>query len=177
LKADASLIAHASLVARFEGGGWRGALLRGPSGAGKSGLALAAMAGGWRLVADDRTLLWASGGRLFGAAPDRLQGLVEARGLGVLTVPTLRMAEVAVVVDLTSSPGGVERVPDATEAVLAGVKVRAVTLFPQESSAVAKLALALQAAALGARAEEAYQARSHGRGRSAPGVAGTSQEE
>ena len=51
-------------------GGWRGALIEGPSGAGKSDLALRALDAGFRLVADDRVVVWTSGGRLFGRAPD-----------------------------------------------------------------------------------------------------------
>ena len=67
------------------GGGWRGALLRGPSGAGKSepGAAARCLPVG-RLVADDRTLVWSSAGRLYGRAPAALAGLVEVRGVGVL---------------------------------------------------------------------------------------------
>lgn len=161
MTAGPELIVHATLVAHFRSGAWRGALLRGPSGSGKSGLALAAMASGWRLVADDRVQVWASGGRLFGKAPERLEGLVEARGLGVLATPHLPLSEIVVVIDLAAAPGGIERLPELQTTEMAGLRLPRAALFPQESSAVAKLALALEAAPLGARAEEAYQARSH----------------
>jgi serine kinase of HPr protein (carbohydrate metabolism regulator) len=138
---------------------------------------LRALAAGWRLVADDRVVVWASGGRLFGRAPSTLSGLIEARGLGVLPASPLAWAEIAVVVDLAASPGEPERIPEPAFIELGGVRLRRIGLWALESSAVAKLALALQAAPLGAGLEEAYQAPSHGRGRSARGEAGASHEE
>ncbi|OYX32701.1 MAG: hypothetical protein B7Y99_08185 [Caulobacterales bacterium 32-69-10] len=168
---------HATAIALYRGGTWCAALLQGPSGAGKSDLALRAMAAGWRLVADDRVVAWASGGRLFGRAPATLSGLVEARGLGVLTAPPLGLAQIVLAVELIGSPDAVERAPEPAQVEIHGVRLRHIKLFPQESSAVAKLALALQAAPLGAGAEEAYQTRSHGRGQSAHRVVGASHEE
>jgi serine kinase of HPr protein (carbohydrate metabolism regulator) len=137
------------VVARWQGGAWRGALLRGPSGSGKSDLALRALSAGWRLVADDRVIAWASGGRLFARSPDRLHGLVEARGLGVKTVGALDWAEVALVVDLAISPAQPERVPEPVLAEIQGVRLPLIILVAAEASAPAKLALALQAATLG----------------------------
>ena len=65
-------------------------LIEGPSGSGKSDLALRAIEIGFRLVADDRTLVWASGGALYGRAPAPLGGLIEVRGVGVLAGPRPR---------------------------------------------------------------------------------------
>ena len=59
-------------------------LIEGASGSGKSDLALRCLPLGFRLVSDDRTRLWVSEGRLFGAAPEPIAGLIEARGLGVM---------------------------------------------------------------------------------------------
>jgi serine kinase of HPr protein (carbohydrate metabolism regulator) len=81
------MIRHAGLIAHRVAGTWRGALVEGPSGVGKSDLALRALDQGFVLVADDRTLVFVSGGELYGRAPDALAGLVEARGLGVLPQP------------------------------------------------------------------------------------------
>ncbi|HTI67027.1 MAG TPA: HPr kinase/phosphatase C-terminal domain-containing protein [Caulobacteraceae bacterium] len=170
-------ILHATAVARWSRGAWSAALLRGPSGAGKSDLALSAMAAGWRLVADDRVMVWASGGRLWGRAPARLAGLVEARGLGVLPAPSLDWAEIALVVDLSASTEALERIPPADWVAVAGVRLRRIDFYPRESSALAKLEFALQAAPLGDDEEPAYQARSHGRGRQRPPLAGASHEE
>ena len=164
-------------MAFWSEGGWRAALLRGPSGAGKSDLALRAMAMGARLVCDDRTVAWASGGRLFARAPSALAGMIEARGVGIVAAPALALAEVTLVVDLTASPAAVERLPDPAWAEVAGLKVRRISLFALEPSAPAKLALALQSATLGAATEPAYQAQSADEAR-APGVeSGASQEE
>jgi serine kinase of HPr protein (carbohydrate metabolism regulator) len=137
-------------VALWTRGQWRAALLRGPSGRGKSDLALRALAAGWRLVADDRVVLWASGGRLHGRPHARLAGLAEARGLGVVPVPALDWAEIGLVADLAASAEALERIPQPDTVELAGVGVRRIDLYAIESSALAKLTLALEEAALGA---------------------------
>lgn len=87
---------HASAVA-VEG---RGLLILGPSGAGKSSLALALMAQGALLVADDRVLLDARDGRLIVACPLPLAGRIEARGVGILSAAATGPVPVAQVVDL-----------------------------------------------------------------------------
>lgn len=87
---------HASAVA-VEG---RGLLILGPSGAGKSSLALALMAQGALLVADDRVLLDARDGRLIVACPPPLAGRIEARGVGILSAAAAGPVPVAQVVDL-----------------------------------------------------------------------------
>lgn len=87
---------HASAVA-VEG---RGLLILGPSGAGKSSLALALMAQGALLVADDRVLLDARDGRLIAACPPPLAGRIEARGVGILSAAAAGPVPVAQVVDL-----------------------------------------------------------------------------
>jgi len=87
---------HASAVA-VEG---RGLLILGPSGAGKSSLALALMAQGALLVADDRVLLDARDGRLIAACPLPLAGRIEARGMGILSAAAAGPVPVAQVVDL-----------------------------------------------------------------------------
>lgn len=130
------MIVHAGLVARRAGGLWRGALIEGPSGAGKSDLALRLLALGWRLVADDRVLLWSSGGRLYGRAPDPLHGLLEVRGLGVLSEPASPFAEVALLATAVSEP---ERCPDPSARVLADVTLPVVALNLLEPSAAPKL--------------------------------------
>jgi len=135
------VIRHAGLIAQRIGGRWQGVLIEGPSGAGKSDLALRALDQGFRLVADDRVLVWASQGRLYGRAPGSLSGLIEVRGVDVLTVEPLALSEIALVVRL----GTPERIPEpATETIL-GVAAPLLAVNPFESSAPAKLSRALTA--------------------------------
>lgn len=135
------MIRHAGLVARRIGGLWRGVLIEGPSGSGKSDLALRALDQGFRLVADDRVLTWASDGRLWGRAPDALRGLIEVRGVDVITVEPLAFCEIAGLVRLEAP----ERIPDpATETIL-GIPIPLLAVAPFETSAPAKLSRAMQA--------------------------------
>jgi hypothetical protein len=136
------VIVHAGLIARRgPRGDWRGVLVEGPSGAGKSDLMLRALDQGFRLVADDRVLLWTSAGRLFGRAPDSLAGLIEVRGVDVVRLSALPLAEVALVV----RAGPPERIPDPARADILGLQVPLVVLALGEPSAPAKLRHALAA--------------------------------
>lgn len=133
------MIIHAGLVARRAVGRWRGALIEGPSGSGKSDFALRLMKEGWRLVADDRVMLWASGGRLYGRAPDTLHGLIEARGVDIFKVPAVSVSEVALSVRHTDDP---ERLPDPERRLFAGVEISTLALNLLHRGASAQLALA-----------------------------------
>lgn len=133
------MIAHAGLVAQQRGGRWRGVLIEGPSGAGKSDLALRALDAGFTLVADDRTILWASGGRLFGRAPETLYGLMEVRGLDVIRLPALPLAEVA----LVARHGAPERLPQREHVEILEIRAPLLTLDFREASAPAKLGRAM----------------------------------
>jgi serine kinase of HPr protein (carbohydrate metabolism regulator) len=133
------VIRHAGLVAIRSGGPWRGVLIEGAAGVGKSDLAFRTLADGFRLVADDRVVLWASEGRLFGRAPDTLAGLLEIRGLDVVVCEALPLAEVA----LTVRCGSPERIPEREFAEILGIRVPAIVLDPREPSAPAKLGRAL----------------------------------
>ncbi len=138
------MILHAGLVALRAGGGWKGALILGSSGAGKSDLMLRAMEQGLRLVADDRTVVWASGGRLYGRAPEPLAGLIEVRGLGVLEDQAhLPLAEVVVVAHCEAKGAALERLPEPAAECFEGVSVPALRLGALEASAPAKLGRAL----------------------------------
>jgi serine kinase of HPr protein (carbohydrate metabolism regulator) len=135
------MIRHAGLIARRMAGVWRGVMIEGPSGSGKSDLAFRALGQGFRLVADDRVVIWASEGRLYGRAPDTLRGLIELRGVDVIAVEPLALCEIAVVARL----GTPERLPDlATETIL-GISIPLMAVNPFELSAPAKLGRAMQA--------------------------------
>lgn len=87
-----------------------GVLLLGDSGAGKSDLALRLIEQGCLLVSDDRTELFVEGGKLKARAPAALAGLIEVRGLGILSLPYEKSAEVVLAVQLAA--GAVPRLPE-----------------------------------------------------------------
>lgn len=134
---------HAGLIALYDRGFWKGVLIEGESASGKSDLTIRCLSHGFRLVADDRTRLWVSEGRLFGAAPQPIAGLIELRGLGVLPEPARRMAEVRLVVRCLQSADSLERLPDRDSRVLLGIALPKVAVRPFEASAPEKLARAL----------------------------------
>ncbi len=136
-------VLHATLVAKRFADGWRGVLLRGPSGAGKSELALRALDAGFRLVADDRVIVWRSGGRLFGRAPPVLHGLLEARRLDVLRRGALTLAPLDAVVDLVAEEP--ERLQPPSRALVEGLPLPCYALRPDAPSAPAELAEILAA--------------------------------
>lgn len=133
-------IVHATCIA-FAG---KGVLLRGPSGSGKSDLALRAIDGGARLVADDRVILSRRGDKLIASAPPTLYGMIEIRGLGVMRMDADKEAEVALVADLECAP--IERLPERKHCELLGVTSPWIKLAPFEASAAIKLRLALEVA-------------------------------
>ena len=141
------VLVHASCVA-LEGGG---VLLRGAPGAGKSDLTLRLIEGGARLVADDQVALTSRGGMLLAAPPARTAGLLEVRGIGIVSMEFVPQCPVHLVVDL-APPEAIERMPDAATVTLSGHRVRRVALAPLEASAPAKVRLALAAVEQGAQA-------------------------
>ena len=134
---------HAGLIALYSAGGWAGVLIEGASGVGKSDLSLRCLTLGFRLVADDRTDLWTCEGRLFGAAPRPIAGLIEVRGLGVLPEPTLRFAEIRLAVRCLAPTDALERMPDPAARRLLGVSVPQVAVRSCEASAPQKVLRAL----------------------------------
>ena len=133
------MIVHAGLVALRCSGFWRGVLITGPSGSGKSDLALRALDAGFRLVADDRVLLWTSAGKLFGKAPETLHGLIESRGQGVLCETALAFCEVALVA-ACSAADEIERMPAPGESeTLLSLAIPRLGIAALQPSAPAKL--------------------------------------
>lgn len=66
-----------------------GVFITGPSGIGKSECALDLLTQKFRLIADDSVHIKRVGKRLIGAAPEMTRGLLEIRGLGVISIPDL----------------------------------------------------------------------------------------
>jgi serine kinase of HPr protein (carbohydrate metabolism regulator) len=132
---------HATAVACRLDGRWVGALLTGPSGAGKSDLALRLIGEGWRLVADDYTEVWASGGAVFATAPVRIAGRIEARGLGIVDSPPRPLARIALVVACGQTPA--ERMPEPAAVRIAGLDLPLLSLDIRPASATRTVALGL----------------------------------
>lgn len=124
------LAIHASAVVIGEDA----VLLRGPSGAGKSALALALVAAARargrfaRLVADDRVLLQPAGDRLVVMPHPAIAGRIERRFVGIAAMTHEARALARLVVDLEPAAAGLVRLPDVTDTVLAGVRLRRIVL-------------------------------------------------
>ncbi|MDJ0826566.1 MAG: HPr kinase/phosphatase C-terminal domain-containing protein [Rhodobacter sp.] len=91
------MLFHASCVSVDD----RAVLIQGKSGSGKSALALELLAFGAKLVADDMTEVIAPDGWPIAQSPSvTTRGLVEARGVGLLSVAPASPARLHLVVDL-----------------------------------------------------------------------------
>ncbi|MEO8722998.1 MAG: HPr kinase/phosphatase C-terminal domain-containing protein [Sphingobium sp.] len=112
-------------------------LLIGPSGSGKSDLALRLIDRGAALVSDDYTSLTRTGDIVLADAPPTIVGLMEIRGIGLVSVPSAGPHPVALVVELF---GSVDRLPlTPLTRTLAGVEVALMHLSPFEASAPLKV--------------------------------------
>jgi len=123
---------HGTCVAR-DGAG---VLLLGAPGAGKSDLALRLLARGFELVADDQVIIEDGAAH----APTTLAGLLEVRGLGILRMPYVAKARIALAVDLAEA----DRLP--APARHPALDVPLVRVRGDTASAPERVALALDCA-------------------------------
>lgn len=129
---------HASCIS-LDG---RGILFLGASGAGKSDLSLRLITSfGAKLVADDRVDIKITNDKVIAAAPDILKGLLEVRGVGIISLPPQDSVEVNLVVNLTTAQ--LERLPEKSFYEIAGVSLPQISLNPFEISASAKVLAAI----------------------------------
>jgi len=108
---------HGSAVAR----NGRGVLILGESGAGKSCLVLELLAIGADLVADDAVIVQKSGPELVLGCPPNIAGMIEAHGVGLLSVNSIDQARLAFVVDLDKTANA--RLPPPETVSILGVDV------------------------------------------------------
>lgn len=116
-------------------------LLTGPSGVGKSDLALRLIDRGATLLADDYVELRTVRGKLSARAPQTIRGMIEVRGVGLVVVPNVEEACVALIVDLGEE---VDRLPDPKGRALLGIMIPTVALAGFEASAPIKVEAALR---------------------------------
>jgi HPr kinase/phosphorylase len=119
-----------------------------PPGGGKSDLLLRLIERGWRLVADDQVALRPEGGVAMAAPPPALAGMLELRGLGLVTGLDWAAAPLRLVARLTA-PDEVPRLPQPESWTPAAMTPAAVTLplirlDPWAASAPDRLAVALR---------------------------------
>jgi HPr kinase/phosphorylase len=96
----ASCVMLAKAAAIFGAGASDGVLILGASAAGKSSVTLKLLAMGAALVADDRVELFEEEHVLWARAPAALAGLIEARGLGIVTLPHAASTRIVLAVQL-----------------------------------------------------------------------------
>mgnify|MGYP003651722531 CR=1 FL=1 len=146
------VIVHATAVAfdsaEAGGAGPVGVLLRGAPGSGKSDLALRLIDRGATLVADDRTVLRRQGAAVLLSPPDTIRGRLEVRGLGIVPVDHAFAVPLLLIIDLVAADK-IERMPLPRRETVLGQAVSLISLAPFETSAPAKVRLAVRAAACG----------------------------
>lgn len=119
-------------------------LLRGPTGSGKSDLALRLIDDGAILIADDQTRIEPRGDEIVATVPPPIAGLIEVRGVGLLTIAYRPEALVRLAIDLV--PGGeIERMPEPAHVEYFGIQIPLLMLDPWTASAAAKVRLAVGA--------------------------------
>ena len=102
-----------------------GILIEGPSGSGKSSLTFglleksAQMGFENALVCDDQALLAIEDGALVARAPEAIEGKIELRGHGIISIPSIRSCSVSLIVRMIEDEN-VQRMPDCTPDGTAG---------------------------------------------------------
>ena len=137
----------------------KGVLIQGRPGAGKSDLALRlidqpgrGVAGdaqrAARLVADDQVLVWRQDGKLLASPPERLRGLIEIRGLGIIKIPYCPETTLRLIVNLSldNAEAG-PRLPEATDMMgkILETSLPSIALDAKTASAPARVRAALDA--------------------------------
>lgn len=122
----------------------KGILILGAPGQGKSDLCLRLiMDKGGVLVSDDRVDLKTADGQVEASAPASIKGLLEVRGVGILTLPVVESCRINLVINLVREAEDVERLPEPSFYELGGVKIPQINLWPFEASAPDKVLAAL----------------------------------
>lgn len=130
---------HQATCVMIEG---RAVLIEGLPGSGKSSLALALIDRGAILVGDDGVLLDVAQGRLLASPPPSIAGKLEVRNLGIIAMPSVVAAPVALVLIL--DPRAPRFVSAAETALRAGVALPLIKLYPETPVLALRAELALR---------------------------------
>lgn len=122
-----------------------GILLCGAPGSGKSDLCLRLIDLGAVLVSDDRTELERRGSRLEAHAPARLEGLLEARGIGIVKMPFKKQTLIKLKVILCRTDE-IARMPERETELIENVEIPVIRIDAFTASATAKIRLAVRIA-------------------------------
>ncbi|MEB3702178.1 HPr kinase/phosphatase C-terminal domain-containing protein [Candidatus Bealeia paramacronuclearis] len=119
-----------------------GVLLLGVAGAGKSDLALRLIDHGAQLVADDQTILTLHKGLLWASSPEKLQGLLEIRHVGIHQLPFVETSPLALAINLCQDPA--ERLPEDQTISYLSIDLPLYHLNPFEASTPAKIRILVE---------------------------------
>lgn len=119
----------------------RAMLIEGAPGVGKSSLALALIDRGAMLIGDDSVMLEERGGRLYAHPHPSTHGLMEVRGVGLVEMPVLAMAPVALMLRLDEgAPRYLEQAPTT---MVGAIALPCITLWPDASTLALRAEMAM----------------------------------
>jgi len=125
---------HATCIC-FEG---KGILLLGESGSGKSDLALRLIDKGCKLVADDQVILHKENNAIIANSPLNIKGLLEVRGVGIVTMPIEQNIAINLAVVLQKDRN-IERLPEPKYYEILGINISQIDIYPFDISAAIKV--------------------------------------
>ena len=120
-----------------------GILIRGPSGSGKSDLALRLIDDGADLIADDQVIIKSVGEILQLSSPDKISGLIEIRGVGVVRIKYVSGVPLGLILDINPRKK-LKRMPIIKKELIGSISIPVISIDAFESSAVAKIKIFMQ---------------------------------
>jgi serine kinase of HPr protein (carbohydrate metabolism regulator) len=123
--------------------GVAGLLLVGISGSGKSTLAAAMLQQGAELIGDDQLILTEASGYIQVAPAPTVAGVLELRGLGLISMPHIAQHALHLVVELTMDAE--ERLPTPQTRTFLGIDLPAIQVQPVPYTSASSLLLYLKA--------------------------------
>ncbi len=116
----------------------KGVLIRGASGMGKSDLAFRLMNLGATLISDDYTNVAVAKDKVILSPPNNIEGKIELRGIGIVTVPFKTKCALKLIIDLVK-PNYIPRLPDQNLIEFEGHKIPSYQFSSFETSTPEKI--------------------------------------